>query len=281
MKNYIYFCQKKNHNMINKNTKISKILSLNEKAIDVIASINKNFRKLKNPILRKIFAPRVTVKDAAKIGSCTINNILEKLETIGFEVEYEEEDVSKNIIKTKLINMKKRKIVKLDVRPILESGVDPYQAIMSSLKELNNDESLLLINSFEPVPLLNKLKKLAYEYEVERPEPQLVYTYLTKTENVIAEQDGSLTKANSELNFEEALLKFKGKMLEVDVRPLEMPMPMVTILEEIEKIEKNGALYVHHKRLPQYLLPELEDRGYIYVNKEIDENNIKFIIYKK
>ncbi len=69
-------------------------------------------------------------------------------------------------------------------------------------------------------------------------------------------------------------------MKEIDVRDLEMPMPMVTVLEELEKLSDGEALYVHHKRLPQYLLPELENRGFKLVTKPVDENNMKLIIYK-
>ena len=83
------------------------------------------------------------------------------------------------------------------------------------------------------------------------------------------------------MTFEQAEEKYKGKMHEIDVRDLEMPMPMVTILQEVEKIADDEVLYVHHKRLPQYLLPELETRDWHYVNKEVDEDNMKFIIYKK
>jgi len=55
---------------------------------------------------------------------------------------------------------------------------------------------------------------------------------------------------------------------------------MVTILEEIEKVDVSNALFVHHKKLPQYLLPELTDRGYSFVHKEIDADNLKLIIYR-
>jgi len=265
--------------VVNKDSKISKILDENEKAIDTIASVNKNFTKLQNPFLRKLFAPRVSIKDAAKIGGTSSNEILKKLEAIGFKVEYSEKNEDHKI-KERENTMKKDKVVTLDVRPILDTGTDPYHAIMDTLKTMNNDESLLIINTFEPVPLLNKLKSKGYTYEVERPDEKTVHTFLTKTEDFEEE-----TKEEVELGenptFEQMEEKYKGKMHEIDVRDLEMPLPMVTILQEIEKIEEDEVLYVHHKRLPQYLLPELETRGWVYVNKEVDNDNMKFIIYKK
>ena len=136
----------------------------------------------------------------------------------------------------------------------------------------------LIINTFEPVPLLNKLKTQGYEYEVERPNDSEVHTFLTKTSGKAEEKT---SEQSTVFSFEEAEVKFAGKMHEINVRDLEMPMPMVTILEEIENLEEDEALFVHHKRLPQYLLPELEDRNFIFSKKEIDESDLKLIIYKQ
>ncbi len=266
--------------IITEKTKISEIINADKKAIEVIASVNRNFKKLENPFLRKLFAPRVSVKDAARIGGTTVNEILTQLEKTGFKVKYTGNNEDENNILKNTIKMNKNKIVKLDVRPILETGTDPYHAIIDTLKAMEENETLLIINTFEPVPLLNKLSSQGYEYEVERPDSNTVYTYLSKTGEA-KKEPGKVKDSKQELTFEDAENKFAGKMREIDVRDLEMPMPMVSILEETEKLDKDEALYVHHKRLPQYLLPELETRGWTYVNKEVDENNMKFIIYKK
>ena len=176
--------------------------------------------------------------------------------------------------------MKKSNIIKLDVRPILESGVDPFNAIMDELKKMDNNHTLLIINTFEPVPLLNILKDKGYNYETERPEQSIVHTYIKKANEVANSQSAANSKVKTNLSFDEVELKFKNRTTEIDVRDLEMPLPMVTILEEIEKLDNNNALYVHHKRLPQYLLPELEERGYSYVYQDIDDSNLKLIIFK-
>ena len=53
---------------INENTKISVLINYNPKSVDAIVSISNNFDKLKIPILRKVLASRVNIKQAAKIG---------------------------------------------------------------------------------------------------------------------------------------------------------------------------------------------------------------------
>jgi len=177
--------------------------------------------------------------------------------------------------------MERTNVIEFDVRPILDGGVDPFEAIMGKLGEMNDNQTLLIINSFEPVPLLNILKTKGYDYEVERPDQGVVHTYLKKIiDNEEVDDIAQPTTVDKELSYEQVEAKFAGNMKEIDVRDLEMPMPMVTILEEVESISNNNALYVHHKKLPQYLLPELSDRGYKFVHKIIDENNLKLIIHK-
>ena len=76
-------------------------------------------------------------------------------------------------------------------------------------------------------------------------------------------------------------LTFFGDRIKViDVRQLEMPEPMVTILKGIETLKKGQALYVDHKKIPQFLLPELEVRNFDILYKEIDCNHTVLLIYK-
>ncbi len=269
---------------ISSKTKISKLIEHNPETIDIISDINKHFKKLKNPFLRKALAPRVNVAEAAKIGGVPVCVLIDKLRSIGFETADDCgcEAVSpkdKYRITENEVNMRKEKIVELDVRPSLAKGIDPYNEIMNQLKKMNDDETLKIINTFEPIPLLNVLKSKGYVYETERPEQGIVWTYLEKAD-VKEEEEKPKQTEKPELLFDEIYEKYANNMKEVDVRDLEMPLPMVTILEEVEKLSDGEALFVHHKRLPQYLLPELENRGFKWVSKEEDNDNVKLIIFK-
>lgn len=51
---------------------------------------------------------------------------------------------------------------RLDVREI---DGEPFQDITAALGELPTDESLLLINSFEPEPLYQVLEQRGFQYE--------------------------------------------------------------------------------------------------------------------
>ncbi len=266
--------------LINSETKISEIIKENEDAIDTIATINKHFKKLKNPILRKVLASRVTIADAAKIGGVSTEILLDRLSSIGFDIE-KRQDSGKLVLKNKTDHFTDKVIIDFDARPELEKGIDPFKSIIRELKNLPIGKTLKIINTFEPLPLIKILTEKGYAFKVER-EDGLVYTYLTKinAENSNKDLPKEIIEDDPML-FAKLEKIFEGKLQEVDVRQLEMPLPMVTILQEIENLKPGKALFVHHKRIPQFLLSELEQRGYNLVGKKIDETNTNLIIYKK
>ena len=59
-----------------------------------------------------------------------------------------------------------------------------------------------------------------------------------------------------------------------------MPLPMHTILEALETLPADKALFVYHKRIPVFLLPELEERKFSYRIKEISNAEVHLVIYK-
>src|SRR5688500_8843109 len=130
-------------------TKISVILKANPEAINAIASINPHFEKLRNPILRKILASRVSIADAARIGGATVAAFFEKLEALGFEPEKtsaQEKNylpLSPEPAKLKLNGLDiPENVVKLDVREALNNGQDPFTEIMAAVKNLQPEQVL-------------------------------------------------------------------------------------------------------------------------------------------
>lgn len=53
-----------------------------------------------------------------------------------------------------------------------ETDGEPFENIMAALEEPSDDESLPLINGFEPEPLYNVLEVRGYEYETANPSPK-------------------------------------------------------------------------------------------------------------
>jgi len=266
---------------IDSNTKISEIINANSESIDAIAEINKHFRKLKNPILRKMLATRVSVSDAAKMGGVEAGVLLNKLAKLGFEVIDNTLTLNKNK-DLERDSFKNKEIILLDARPELEKGIDPFKSIMNAIKDLPEGKALKIINTFEPIPLIKILSEKGFDFKVERDDDGLVYTYFTHLDSKPSNKDLPKDLVEDDpILFDSTKEFFSGQIKEVDVRNLEMPLPMVTILQEIEELTPEHCLYVHHKRIPQFLLKELNERGYNLVGKKIDEANTKLLIYKK
>ncbi len=265
---------------INENTKISALLKAQPDAIEVIAGINKHFRKLRNPILRKTLAHRVSVKDAAKIGGVSVDLFLRKLQEIGFNIEAADSKAhptKANPMKT-IIDLKPALI--LDVRPDIEAGNDPFKRIMSSIKNLSEGDVLKVINSFEPIPLINLLRQKGFAVEVARPEPGVVVSYFRKGEKAEVPDENQAPPPHKD-DFDRAVQSFGENLKIIDVRRMEMPEPMVTILSALETLPKGHGLLVHHKKYPKFLISELTTRNYRLIDKPIDTNNVDLIIFKQ
>jgi uncharacterized protein (DUF2249 family) len=266
------------------NTKISELIRHNPDCIDAIAAINKHFEKLKNPILRKVMAGRVTIKDAAKIGNTTVDKFYDVLTAIGFDCEINSQVQDIIIEKPAFVkDLTEENITVLDVREFINSKTDPFLKIMKATEEMPEGKTLLLINTFEPAPLINMLSRKGFESYAERKDEQTVYTYFKKPLNIvseISEAETNLLNYCNEEEFKTIAGNFNGPVNIIDVREMEMPQPMVTILNETEKLAAGNALYVHHKKIPQYLLPELEENGFkIYINNR-GEGDVKLFIIK-
>lgn len=266
---------------ISADTKISAILKANPASLETIVSIDKHFEKLRNPVLRKVLAPRVTIAEAAKIGKCSVETFFEKLKAIGFEIE-DTVDTKINSsaeisIPEFVVSSNETNTHKLDVRLEISSGRDPFQIIMKAMEELPKDFVLLLINSFEPVPLIKILNKKGYLSYVKNQDDGTVLTYFKKG-------SGSTSLKNADAvdqdDFISITQRFCGKIKTIDVRNLEMPLPMTAILSELEMLPSDMALFVHHKKVPQFLLPELQERKFKWSMENISENEVDLIIYK-
>ncbi len=259
---------------IQPDTKISAIIKANVHAIEAIASINPHFNKLRNPILRKILASRVTVSEAAKIGKCSIECFAEKLRPLGFDLQCGEacplhdEQTAGRALPFDIV---------LDVRDDLAKGDDPFNKIMGALAEINKGNTLLLVNSFVPFPLIRILERKNYTIQVLHPADDIVHTYIQKPVTTVE----TLERPDAEHpGFEALMVEYAGKMTVTDVRAMPMPQPMLHILEQLETLHSDKALFVYHKKVPMFLLPELKERGYLYAIKE-DAGTILMLIYRK
>ena len=170
-------------------------------------------------------------------------------------------------------------VVRLDVRPTIAAGADPFKEIMAAIKKMSDTETLQIINVFEPTPLIQILKGKGYKSWTNKIGEEEYHTFFTK-ESDSSHQEIVADMPIVEGSFDEKLSTFGENLREIDVRLLEMPEPMITILSELETLPENHVLLVNHKKIPQFLLPELKNRNFHLMSKDIEPGFIQIIIYK-
>ena len=266
--------------IINANTKIAAILKEHPDALEAIISISPKFEKLRNPLLRKLMTGRASISMASKISGCCINDFFTRLKPLGFEIDSATQPIKeeKNKLPDFITSIKKDQVVDLDVRAVLASGTDPLNIILEKIKSIQAGQILKIINTFEPIPLIKMLEKKGFITYTDSVDANLVETYFYKKSEAAPIKTTPATDATK--GWDEILQRFKDKTQTIDVRELEMPQPMLTILDALDNLPIENVLYVQHKRIPVFLLPELAERNFEYRIKEISENEVNLLIFK-
>lgn len=269
--------------MITKDIKISKLLNDYPESLDVLLRINPHFHKLKNKVLRKALAGRVTIEQAASIAGVGLEDLLCELnnsagngsEKVIYEKQMNGKKESDSAVKPGFLqSLTADKIHFLDVRPLINSGNDPLKDILAKAKKIKPGEILVVKNSFEPVPLYTVLGKKGFVHWTEINED--CYTVYFYKENESSGNDSPSYDISKEINEED----FEN-VIEIDVSDLQPPEPMLRILENLNRVNEKSVMLVHHHREPVLLYPRLEERGYRAFCKRIGDENYKILIEKK
>ena len=139
----------------------------------------------------------------------------------------------------------------LDVRPILDKGGDPFRIIVRTVGELEPDQALHLLVGFDPVPLYTVLKNQGFASHTQIE---------GGTFNVWFWRDGPGRVHPAVAPFAERT--DLQAPVEMDVRGLEPPQPMIAILEKLVEMGEGAQLLVRHHREPVLLYEKLAARGY-------------------
>lgn len=177
-----------------------------------------------------------------------------------------------------LIALQPEQLIQLDVRSVLAGGTDPFQLIMGKIKELKEGQVLEIINTFTPAPLITVLKRQGFSAYTELVNDQLVHTFFYKDPDA----QGPVAVANESIrsHWDEINARFADNLVFADVRGLEMPEPMIRILAELDILPEGKALFVYHKKLPVFLLPELAERKFDYRVNEIAPGEVHLLIFR-
>lgn len=266
--------------IINADTKIAAILKKDPAALESIISISPKFTKLRNPILRKLMAGRTSLQMAANVAGCTLQDFYDKLSGPNFETAPHTKTTPAVATSTPAFMsvLNATNTIELDVRPVIDAGTDPLNLILETIKTIRPGQALKITNTFEPAPLITLLGKKGFQSHTIVVADSLIETYFYKTnagnapvEIPVVQQQGG--------DWQTLLDQYADDLLYLDVRQLEMPLPMTTILEAVDNLQPGKALFIYHKRIPVFLLPELADRNLDYRIKELVNGEVHMVIY--
>ncbi len=161
---------------------------------DVLIKMNPVFKKLNNPIMFNTVAKVTPLKKAAQVGKIYIKQMLLELnEAIGKREEYLSE-TKKNIFKAKneMLNMQfnnGRKKEKPDwlskmrdtkVFDYSKTDEEPFLKVTNFASTLDINEGFILKQNFEPLPLINYLQRLGFDYYTEKVDNNIYKIYFYK-----------------------------------------------------------------------------------------------------
>lgn len=277
---------------INEHTRVAEVIKANADSIAALAALAKPLRKLNNPLLRRVMAPRVSLAEAAAMGGCTMADIRAALEPLGFRFEADTVAGAEGPAPMQqpdwLVGAADERKDLFDVRALIDSGDDPLKAITQRYRALPSGHLLCIINSFIPYPLLSLLEKKGARSYVESVSANEHHTWFFKPEEQpsavpLGGGAGGLPTGKVEMHdgqsFEQMLAAYpEAQRVSIDVRPLPMPQPMEAILTALPELAAGQVLYVQHKRVPLHLLEELADQPYTAHIHEVAEGDVRMLV---
>ncbi|MBC7905399.1 MAG: DUF2249 domain-containing protein [Rhodospirillaceae bacterium] len=143
----------------------------------------------------------------------------------------------------------------LDVRPVLAGGEDPFQVIMATADPVEPNGILVIDAPFNPSPLRRALAGRGFSSYGRKLAEGHWRVFFHRDGGTDWERDADVT-----VGPEGAMHWREADGLHIDVRKLKPPQPMLAILRLLE--QTTDTVVVHHERVPQFLFPEMAERGW-------------------
>ena len=146
---------------------------------ETLKNLSPSFAKLDNPLIFNTVARTTTIKKASQIGKIYLKEMLYQLnDAIGMGKEYlyftkselnqKKNEFLENLSSNSTQNEKppvwideSSKFEALDVR---NSNEDPFSKIIEKANEKKPGNGFILIQKFEPIPLISYLESLGFEH---------------------------------------------------------------------------------------------------------------------
>lgn len=163
---------------------------------------------------------------------------------------------------------------RIDVRPSLAAGREPFDDIMALACRVVVGRGLIIEAPFDPIPLRTVLAEQGFETFAERIEAGhwQVWCLRQREPDVAPPADFSATGG--------APVWREADGVHIDVRGLTAPAPMVAIVRLIESGKHDGIIVAHLSRDPVHLYPELAERNWAASRLPGDADEVRLRLTK-
>lgn len=225
--------------------------------IDRLASCHPALERLKAPGLGRVLAGLITLKDAARMADLDAEELLAHAkgeraampQAVASPGPEPDPDWSN-----------REPSLRLDVRPIIAQGGDPFHEIIEATNSIAVGQVLEITAPFDPVPLRRVLGTRGFVSQARR-EASGSWLVLFRRESEKADEAPAVHPGACE-PAQAAVSAPQGAVLQLDVRSLTPPEPMLAILRALDAPGPNQTVVVRLDREPVHLFPELAERGW-------------------
>lgn len=168
--------------IITPKTRIFELLEAYPDLEETLIAAAPEFRKLKNPLLRKTIARITSIGQAAIVGGLNVEELVNRLrEKAGQDKldQLADEGNSYITVCPEWYNVSKV-VESIDIRAMLNRGEQPVHEVLAAIKRLHANEILEIIAPFIPAPLLDKSLSLGYRHWLVKASDDLYKVYFTQ-----------------------------------------------------------------------------------------------------
>ena len=177
--------------VITPKTKIYDLLEAYPELEDTLIKMAPQFKKLKNPVLRKTITKITNLSQAASIAGLNVETIVTTLrKEVGQSAEsFETEDVHYITSQPSWFN-EESVVNTIDISEMLNKGEQPVHEVLAAIKQLREGQILKIIAPFIPAPLIDKTRSLNYDHWLDRQEGEEYWVYFLGSSKLEAERRG-------------------------------------------------------------------------------------------
>lgn len=268
--------------MIRAGDRVAAVLAREPRLLEVLVSASPAFAMLRNAATRKTMARLVTIEQAARIAGIETAQLLARLngafpsdpdaEIPDAESDRERVPEPARAAPAGLLETPEDRLVDVDVREDLRAGREPLRKILDAVQALTPGQVLRVRATFEPAPLYAVLGKRGLASFTEHLGNDDWRVWFFRSESP-AGRPAAPAPAPSTTE--------EDGVIVLDVRGLEPPEPLQRTLEALAALPRGGTLVQLNVRVPQFLLPKLEERGFAYEIRVQSTDLVRLVIRHK